>query len=399
MQLLFAPDTSDHPNWGGRLMGAWFRRAFATAGVGTVQTAPSAWFMQPAAALPELTTLAQIQRAADAIASGRILPEIAPLVRRCDWVMFNGENFLRPGALKGRRLLLLADLATRVLGKPSVLANHSVELGEPALAEILTDLYPRFAEVHAREQASFETCAGLVPSGRLRCVPDVAYTVPAAPPAAWRELAARPGHCDGFPDLAQRFDPTRPYLTVCPSSVFSLEAHLGLDPAPAYARLCRRLHDEVAPVLLVASCVVDARIMRRVQAATGMPLLGLNFPVRQGIDVLGGAEVHVGGRWHPSIFAATGGAPTVAFATNSRKMHALMEQLGLDGPVFDPLELDGQVDAIVAQARRLVDAGEPLRQRLRMRCATLAAQVPSGLDWLRTAVRQEDRGQEPQPRA
>ena len=33
MKIYFAPDTSDHPNWGCRVMGACFREAFARLGM------------------------------------------------------------------------------------------------------------------------------------------------------------------------------------------------------------------------------------------------------------------------------------------------------------------------------------------------------------------------------
>jgi polysaccharide pyruvyl transferase WcaK-like protein len=92
----------------------------------------------------------------------------------------------------------------------------------------------------------------------------------------------------------------------------------------------------VGPVLLTAPCIVDSRIMRQVQSATGFPLLGSGIPVVQAIDILGNAAVHVGGRWHPGIFAATGGTPMVALGANSHKVHSLMRMLGMDEPVFDP---------------------------------------------------------------
>lgn len=51
----------------------------------------------------------------------------------------------------------------------------------------------------------------------------------------------------------------------------------------------------------------DLKIKRKVQAALSLPLLGIHLPVRQAIDIIANAVVHVGGRWHPGIFAATGG--------------------------------------------------------------------------------------------
>lgn len=386
MKLLLAPDTSDFSNWGCRVMGAWFLRALARNGAAPSWVAPSAWFVQKHPSLPSLDTLADLKRYAAEVQSGRILQDIAGILRQCDAVVMNGENYIRPGAYKGRMLLFLAYLATKVFGKPCILMNHSAELDEPALAEIAAEVYPLLDEVQFRENRSAETCAALVRPGRWKVIPDVAFAVPAAPLADWGSLGRREGQFSAWPDLAEGFDPTRPYVTVCASSIFGQPQHRHLDPAPAFARLCRRLNEKVGPVVLAAPCEPDSAIMRSVQKATGFPLIGINLPVRQAIDILGNAAVNVGGRWHPGIFAATGGTPTVALGANNHKVHSLMRLLGMDGPVFDALQLDPHIEAIVAQAEALRAAGTPLRQRLQERSRELGAQVEGNLDWLRAGA-------------
>lgn len=383
MKLLLAPDTSDFSNWGCRVMGAWFLRALAKEGVPPSWMAPSAWFVRKHPSLPVLDTLADIKRQAGEVQSGRILQDIAGILRQCDVVVLNGENYLRPGAYKGRMLLFLAYLATKVYGKPCILMNHSAELEEPALAEIATEVYPLLDEVHFRDDHSAESCASLVRPGRWKLIPDVAFAVPAAPLSEWGTLGRRQGQFSAWPDLAEGFDPTRPYVTVCASSIFGQPQHQHLDAAPAFSRLCRRLNEKVGPVVLTAPCEPDSAIMRAVQKSTGFPLIGINLPVRQAIDIVGNAAVHVGGRWHPGIFAATGGTPMVALGANNHKVHSLMRMLGLDGPVFDALHLDAHIEAIVGQAESMLAAGAPLRQRLLDRSREFGAQVERNLDWLR----------------
>lgn len=383
MKLLLAPDTSDFTNWGCRVMGAWFLRTLAENRASPSWMAPSAWFISRHPSLPNLGTLADIQRHAGEVQSGRILQDIAGILRQCEVVVLNGENYLRSGAYKGRMLLFLAYLATKVYGKPCILMNHSAELDEPALAEIAAEVYPLLEEVHFRDDHSAESCASLVRPGRWKVIPDVAFAVPAAPISDWGDMGRRLGQFSAWPDLAEGFDPTRPYVTVCASSIFGQPQHQHLDGAPAFTRLCRRLNEKVGPVVLTAPCESDSAIMRKVQKSTGFPLIGINLPVRQAIDIVGNATVHVGGRWHPGIFAATGGTPTVALGANSHKMHSLMRMLGMDRPVFDALQLDAHLDAIVDQAESLRAAGAPLRQRLVKRSRELGAQVDRNLDWLR----------------
>ncbi len=382
LKLLFGPDTSDHPNWGCRLMGAWFKAALTRSGASPAWVLPSAWFVRPHPALSEMRTPADFRRHAAEVEGGLILQDVADMLRRCDGVVLNGENFLRPGMVRGRMLLFLAYLAKVVFGKPCALINHSADLGEEALAGLAREVYPLLDEVHFREETTAEACAAWVRPGSWRLVPDVAFATPAAPRSEWVALGAREGHFSAWPDSAEGFDPAAPYVTVCASSAYALPQYEHRDFAPAFLRLCRRLNEEVGPVLLTAPSVVDARIMRQVQAETGLPLLGLNLPVRQGIDVLGNAAVHVGGRWHLGIFAATGGTPTVALSANNHKVHSLMRLLRMEGPVFDALEVEAETEAIVARAKACVEAGPALRGRLQERSRELGAQVGLDLDWV-----------------
>ena len=364
-------------------MGDWFRSEFARAGYPHTWRTGSRWFYRQDPQLPRLQTLADFRHYASEVKAGRILSGLASVLRECDLVFLNGENFIRPGAHKGRMLLFIAYLAKAVFRKPCVLANHSLDLDEADLAEIAGEIYPLLDEVHFREETSFARGAAFVTPGRARLIPDVAWAVPAAPLAEWAALARRPGHFSAWPDSAQNFDPLRPYLTVCASSIFSAPGHENIDIAPAFVKLCKRLNDEVAPVLLTAPCVAEHKIMRKVHSVLGLPLLGANLPVRQAIDVIGNAAVHVGGRWHLGIFAASGGTPTVALSANTHKMHSLMRQLQMEGPVFDALQLERHIDAIVEMAGRYLAAGAPLRERLLCRSRELGAEVAHNMDFVR----------------
>ena len=84
----------------------------------------------------------------------------------------------------------------------------------------------------------------------------------------------------------------------------------------------------------------------------------------------------------PAI-AATGGTPTVALSANNHKMHSLMRQLQMDAPVFDALQLEQHVDAIVTRAGRYLEAGAPLRERLLRRSRELGAEVGRNMDFVR----------------
>ena len=338
MKVLLAPDTSDHQNWGCRAMGAAFRAALPRSGASAVWRIPSAWFYRNDAELGSLERLSDIRAMGERVARGKALRELAISMRACDLVFLNAENFIRRGTPKGRRLLLLAYLAKVVFDKPCVMSNASLEMQEPALVEMVRAILPLLDEVQLREEESVEQAGSLFQPPRWRRVPDIAWASPAAPLEQWAELGSRDGHFSAWPDMADGFDPRRPYVTVCASSAYSLAGAGNVDRVAAFTRLCLRLNAEVAPVLLAAPDESDLLLLRRVQAAASLPLLGTHVPVQQAVDVIGNARVHVGGRWHLGIFAASGGTPQVALGANSRKMHGLVRQLGERGPGVRPVE-------------------------------------------------------------
>ena len=61
MKIYFAPDTSDHPNWGCRVMGDWFRSEFARAGYPPRWCTGSRWFYRQHPQLPRLRTMADFR--------------------------------------------------------------------------------------------------------------------------------------------------------------------------------------------------------------------------------------------------------------------------------------------------------------------------------------------------
>lgn len=383
MKVLLAPDTSDHQNWGCRVMGAGFRAALPRNGARVVWRIPSAWFYRNDPELGRLSSMADIRAIGERVARGQVLRELSISLRACDLVYMNAENFIRRGTTKGRRLLLLAYLAKVVFGKPCVISNASLEMEEPELVEMVTEILPLLDEVHLREEESVEHAGVLFEPPRWRRIPDIAWAYPAAPLEQWAELGSRAGHFSAWPDMADGFDPRRPYVTVCASSAYSLPRGSGVDMVPAFTRLCQRLHAEVGPVLLAAPDESDLVLLRKVQAAASLPLLGTHMPVQQAVDVIGNARVHVGGRWHLGIFAATGGTPQVALGANSHKMQGLARQLGHAEEVFDPFALGEHIDEIVDLARQHVAAGQPLRDRIQAQARELAEQVPANMEFVR----------------
>lgn len=115
-------------------MGDWFRNEFARAGYPHTWRTGSQWFYRQHPQLPRLRTLDDFRHHAGEVEAGSILSGLASMLRECDLVFLNGENFIRPGSHKGRMLLFIAYLAKAVFNKPCVLANHSLDLDDADLA-------------------------------------------------------------------------------------------------------------------------------------------------------------------------------------------------------------------------------------------------------------------------
>ena len=111
--------------------------------------------------------------------------------------------------------------------------------------------------------------------------------------------------------------------------------------------------------------MVDQPVFRPIAKELDLPLVGLTIPVQQAVDILGNAEVYIGGRWHPSIFALRGGTPIIPMSSKTFKMQALVNMSGLSSCAFDALNLEEAKDSIGHQLSSYLEQGGELRNRLR----------------------------------
>lgn len=316
-------------------------------------------------------------------AKGLILKKEMAGLKECGLVFINAENCIRPGTLRGRKILFMAYLAKQ-WGKRCVIVNHTLDLSDPALMEMARAVYPLLDEAQFRDEETVERYAKtLRPAGDWSFVPDFAYTYRPLEKESWLKAANRPGYHSVWPDSAESFDPSVPYVTVSASSILGMPGHEKTDKSPAFLELCKRLRKEFPQVVLTAPCVPDERTLRPVAASLGLPLIGLATPVQQAIDLMAHAQVHIGGRWHPAIFSALGGVPWVSLTSNNHKAKSLARQLGYQAPTFDLLQLERHVEEIAALAVSYAREGETLRARIRGRALELGRQAEEGPRFVR----------------
>jgi len=281
-------------------------------------------------------------------------------LQRVDAVVVHGDGAMVGNGVLPRVMLLIAHVAIERFGLPVSIVNHTADFDHPDLREIAMSVYPRLHDVVFRDDISVERCSVFCQG---RHVPDTAFLFAPADRATWLSVVRRRGYFDVWPDIA-RFDPEQPYVCVGGSSI------LGSAEAPdirlQYARLVEHLRSVYeGQIVLTASDLVDQRVFRPLAVALDMPLVSTRIPVQQAVDILGHADAYVGGRWHPSIFAARGGTPFVPLSAKTFKMQAISNAAGLPATPHDALRVGDRREAIACDLMALLEAGTTLRERLR----------------------------------
>lgn len=336
--------------------------------------------------LPEVipSIWSEFEAFAKQVMAGRILPQVKAAISGCDVVVINGEGGIFGNQRESRAMLFVAYLAKIFFDKPVTLVSHSADIRQAVLQDIAQHVYPLLDDVVFREAKSLESAN----TGRLAA--DVTFDYKPAPREAWLELASRPGYFQIYPELWGEFDPRQPYVCVGGSSIYFRKDRPSYDPIPGFTRLCQRLQQEVGQVVLTASAMADLPIFEPIAKVLKLPLIRPELPPQQAVDLLGHASAYIGGRWHSSIFAATGGTPILTLAAHTFKVDALNEQLELHHSPFNPFNLEQEVDPILHQLSTYLAKPE-LRIELRNRARKLGRQSWENVRFVRDMVRERSR--------
>ena len=315
--------------------------------------------------------LAEFDYFARQVIDQEILQTESSALQECDLVVINGEGSIYDRQRKGRMMLFIAYLAKKYFHKPCILVNHTADVSDPIMAQIVSHVYPLLDDVIFREPLSVEACSNFVRGDRSMLAADAAFTYRPTSEPSWSSITAREGYYSIWPDSAVGFNPQKPYICVGGSSIYLRPDRPQYDPVPGFIELCRALQG-LAPVVLTAPCKTDEKIFRPVAQELNLPLIALTTPTQQAVDILGNASAYISGRWHPSILALTGGTPIVTLTANTYKTQALVKQIGLEASTFDALKLHEEKESIIALTDSYLREGNKLRERLRLRAEELS---------------------------
>ena len=288
-------------------------------------------------------------------------------LQKMDIAIIHGNGAMKGGRRMPRSILFLAYLIKKEVAKPVVIVNHTLDVDNDVLGAMADKIYPLFDDVVYREATS----PAHEPAGADgRAGADSTFILNPVAKEDWVPVAQRRTYFDVWPDTAD-FDPAAPYICVGGSSIYSYYPD-QYNPRRGFDRLIEHLREIYSgQIVLTVSAAEDEPFLRRIAVEKDLPLIGLSTPTQQAVDILGNAQAYVGGRWHPTIFALTGGVPIVALSAITFKIEALMEMCGLS-TTFDALDLEGEKRRIGEQLLDYLAQGTELRDRLKHWASTQA---------------------------
>ncbi|MDN3555239.1 polysaccharide pyruvyl transferase family protein [Halomonas maura] len=383
MKVCLVNDTSDDPNWGARATSYALRELIRDAGGQVAST-----LYQYRIGIPQPddsvdgqadddpvidvapTCWQEFEECALGVMQGAAFPAIGKALHDCDIVLVNGEGCIYDLTRQSRMIFFIAYLAKCFFDKPTAMVNHSIVMNDPALREIARHIYPLLDDIVFREPDSARAC----PAGQGRVAADAAYLYQPEPVEQWWPSTAF-GLSHERPFRGEAFDPRQPYACIGGGSVYFRGLQPDHDAIPGFIRLCREMQASVGQVLLTASSDKDLRILAPVAERLDLPLAGASLPIQFAVNLLGNARVYVGARWHPSIFAHSGGTPVIALSRHTPKMDAFLKQADMPPSHLDPFSLESQLDEVLNLVATQLAAGAPLRASLKAKAARLGETV------------------------
>jgi polysaccharide pyruvyl transferase WcaK-like protein len=304
---------------------------------------------------------------AEAVMKHSWLSDIKAALLECDLVMLNGEGGIFGRQRESRMMLFIAYLAKQYFNKPVALVNQTTDVSDPVLYEIAKNIYPLLDDIIFREPLSAEQCQDFCDGFTAA---DTGFAFEPSAHRAWLEVASKPGYFNFYPESNNDFNPREPYVCVGGSSIYYRKDRPSYDPVLGFTKLCESLLEQTQ-VVLTASAAADLPIFEPIAKKLKIPLIRPETPPQQAVDLLAHSTAYIGGRWHSSIFAYTGGAPVIPLGAHTFKVHSLLKQMDLSTQPFEALDLERECDGIISLLNNYITQGASLRNSLRNKARAL----------------------------
>ena len=173
------------------------------------------------------------------------------------------------------------------------------------------------------------------------------------------------------------FDFTKPYICISGSSSIGLAASSKEEPVNVYSSLVNDVKNAFPEynVFLVNVCEGD-NFLNDVAEKTNTPIVPMDTPILSAGKILANAQLYISGRYHPGILASLGGTPCVFMSSNSHKTRSVQELLEYDDPnEFNVLPDENERKKIIDLAKKKIEEGEELRNKIKNRCLELSKET------------------------
>lgn len=270
-------------------------------------------------------------------------------LRDTDVLILNGEGMMHGRSGHLVRLLGILELARR-LGCQVAVVNQSVDV-DPASDKgaLLARVYRGLDVVCVRDMDSLDLLNDMG-VGNASLVPDAAFATP-APDA------------DGIDAIVQSHGLPDRFVAMTGSSLLSKK------DGSVFASVCCKVRQAFdLPVVIFASTRTDIRLYEFVRDLyDDVYVIDARTDYRDVVALLSRAEALIGGRFHPTIFAAIAGAPVLGFAGNTHKISGMLKMMDYSiGEVswFDGEAQDKALVQLVSERSSLADHLKDSAQRV-----------------------------------
>jgi polysaccharide pyruvyl transferase WcaK-like protein len=224
------------------------------------------------------------------------------------------------------RLLLMVRLAQR-LGKRTVIVNHSLEISDALLRELVSYVYGHADFVIVRDSRSYREALNLgISKHRLREAPDIVFLTANNPPT---ESTIQ------LPDSAP-----------IGLSLNGVEANIGTDEwdilLSSLARLSR-------PLVFVSNAIHRDRVFaKKLQRRYQMKIIERQPSYTELQSIYSNFAALISSRLHSSILAIIRGTPVISIEPSVFKLTAVLEQMCYPYETEDPRR-PGWADRVVSK--------------------------------------------------
>ena len=209
-----------------------------------------------------------------------------------DLVVYNPAGEISNPDMALRQLLELR--VAQKLGCRIMVVNHSMEIIDPIVRDLISKLYSEFDGIIVREDLSRQILISMkVPEERVRVAPDAAFLATPAEDPVVEELLKREAIGAGTVAIA-------------------INSHATAEELLGWGEIVRELQRLGKPIIFVSNCLwADQRVGIELQRRYGVQVMSQQYRYPEYIGLLSRVELVISNRLHTCVFAMIGNTPVI----------------------------------------------------------------------------------------